>query len=360
MTGNLSVYSVGPPTAAINAPSNGAIFTEGESVATSFGCADAPCAPGLFSCVDSDGNPTPSGRLDTSAIGAHSYTVAATSEDGQTSSTSISYTVIAPPAPPVVTEVFAPPVTSVSQVSQSGRADSLTLACQGQPGQQCAGSVTASTLEREQGGSPLGVTARRHRKSHKPPVTTVTVTVAAASFTIAAGHSANVSLALNAAGSRLLAKFYVLPTALSFSGTRNASPRTTIRFAYSLVTPPNGVSASFSWVGEPCAFCWTKVDPSHVFGISNLLPTATVKVRCNGVGCPRSRSFGPGRSSVNLDAMFAGHRMGQGSVIQLFIKAPNSVGRLVTFRMRPALSPTERVLCLPPGARKPLACATGA
>jgi len=94
-------YSVpGPPTATISSPAAGANYDVGESVPTAFSCAESAGGLGLTSCNDSNGANTTNGGnsfLDTTTAGFHTYTVTATSTDTRTGSTSINYSVGAPP-----------------------------------------------------------------------------------------------------------------------------------------------------------------------------------------------------------------------------------------------------------------------
>ena len=88
--------AISPPTARILAPATGGIYAQGERVATRFYCQEGSGGPGLASCEDSNGLRVASdgsGVLDTATLGHHTYTVTATSKDGQTARASISYTV---------------------------------------------------------------------------------------------------------------------------------------------------------------------------------------------------------------------------------------------------------------------------
>jgi 6-phosphogluconolactonase (cycloisomerase 2 family) len=104
-TASITYTVLGPPTATITSPANGETFAIGQHVATAFSCADAAGAPGISSCTDANRSASP-GALNTATAGTFTYTVTATSKDGETGTGSVTYTVVTPPvntAPPTIT-----------------------------------------------------------------------------------------------------------------------------------------------------------------------------------------------------------------------------------------------------------------
>ena len=84
---------IGPPSAQITSPDAGARYTRGQVAGAGYSCHDAAGGPGIASCV----GPITSGEpIDTTTAGPHTFTVTATSKDGQTGSATVTYTVISP------------------------------------------------------------------------------------------------------------------------------------------------------------------------------------------------------------------------------------------------------------------------
>ena len=89
----LTIPPLSPPSVRISSPASGARYSHGQVVRAGYACQDGAGGPGIASCT----GPVPSGRpIDTTTVGRHTFTVTATSKDGQTATSSITYTVQAP------------------------------------------------------------------------------------------------------------------------------------------------------------------------------------------------------------------------------------------------------------------------
>jgi hypothetical protein len=81
------------PVVSISSPPNGATYGYGQSVTTGYACQEGSGGVGIKTCT----GPVPAGAaLDTTAPGQHTFTVTATSLDGLTATTTVTYTVLPP------------------------------------------------------------------------------------------------------------------------------------------------------------------------------------------------------------------------------------------------------------------------
>ncbi len=189
----VAAIKASPPKASIVSPATGRTFEQGQVVTTSFSCAEGSGGPGLASCTDSNGASAPSGRLKTASVGLLTYTVTAVSKDGQRTTVSINYLVIAKEGPPPSAPIpsMEPPTIAIksSSLQVRGRTTTVTLVCGGAV--SCRGMLSLTYLS----------TTRTHGK-----LRTTQMLFARTPYALASGERRSVSLKLSAQARRLLLK----------------------------------------------------------------------------------------------------------------------------------------------------------
>lgn len=83
----------GSPVVTISSPRSGRTYRLGQRVSTIFGCVEGAGGPGIVACGDSGGATHFHGRLDTTRLGRHAYTVTGISADGLQTATRLSFSV---------------------------------------------------------------------------------------------------------------------------------------------------------------------------------------------------------------------------------------------------------------------------
>jgi hypothetical protein len=83
---------------------------------------------------------------------------------------------------------------------------------------------------------------------------------------------------------------------------------------------------------------------------------ATLQLRCTGRGCPRTRITRRG-TTANFAPALKRSRLRIGSVLEVRVTAPGTIGRVVRFTVAKRRVRTA-TLCLPPGASAPARCAS--
>jgi hypothetical protein len=195
-----------PPTVSISSPTNGtSVASPGLTVsgtASDTGALASLVVNGQAVSVGAGG--AWSSNL-TLSPGTNTITAVATDQAGLSSSSSVSV-VYTPPIPPVI------PIAHASQVGSASGANgavSFTVACTGAAGTSCDLESLLSAVEKTKGGKPVAVVAKAKGKTKSKHIT-----VGSAKLVIPAGQRVKVTIAPNALGRSLLARFHKLPVHL--------------------------------------------------------------------------------------------------------------------------------------------------
>jgi flagellar motor protein MotB len=219
---------LGPPSATITTPAEGATYTLGEAVPSAYHCSDSAGAPGLVagsagcSATTDDGAP-----IDTSTLGAHTFTLTATSQDGQRTARSVPYTVVLPATsttskpPPGGTPHSSTPTATASP----GKAG-LTYRLSAGGSRPGASPITGYrwTLGKRQIGSGRTILHTFSRAGHRYRIV-LTVTDSA-------GRSSSTTITLTPRGRRATARL-----TLHFARDRASLHRRSERHALALLRP---------------------------------------------------------------------------------------------------------------------------
>ena len=327
LVADLAVASSSLPAGQVASPYSGRVHASGGIPAYRWAASGLP--PGLSL------NPATGTITGTpSTAGSYRPVFTVTDADGISASGSVAIPIAPPP----------PPTAQLLGTSIAGPVTTFAIACAGIPGQTCQGNIVATTQLRMAGNKIVGEIGRA-----KPR--TVTVTVAQAGYSIAAGSTARVVLTLNSMGKRLLKRFLRVPTRVTFTGSTSQTGAVTFAYPRLLATISGG--GVWAWAC-PSSGCYTTVKQLVVAG----LPAhATVVVSCHGGGCPFARrTYRTHRRRLALTRKFARARLKPGGSVKIVITAASSVGRVFVFTIRARSVPGSVTLCLAPGGRRPQAC----
>ena len=229
----------------------------------------------------------------------------------------------------------------VDHVSSAGSHATVKVTCTVRS-QSCTGTITGTSTERTRGGRVVAVSAASPRTPKK--TSKRTVTVLSGHYAVAAGQTARVTVSLNAAGRRLLDRFYALPVSLSTDGRHTAGA---VRFRYAIIRAP----IDYFWNFRPG---YTFVGNLDARGLKS---SWHVTLTCRGGGCPISRAavkISGGRASAT--SALQGAHLRPGAVVQLAVSAPNAVSEVLRFVMASGALPRTTALCQTPTQHAPGAC----
>jgi len=234
----------------------------------------------------------------------------------------------------------------LGSVTMAGARATVHVSCSGTTGEGCGGSLVFRAAQHGTITTKHKPTKSKIARANKRKITEVTV--AGTTFALPLGTSAALAVKLNAAGRRLLNKFYRVPTDLTISGTTALSQPVT--FAYKMVRSP--VTWTWSYKGSQ-----TTVEQLDVTQIPR---GGQVSLLCQGHGCQSShQSFRPkhGHSLALAPSLGKRGTLTAGAKLQITISAPNSVAKVLVITTRRNNYPSVVTACELPGSTQSATCA---
>ncbi len=171
-----TVTAPGAPTATIASPTDNAIYSVGQAVSASYDCTEGSGGPGIASCSGTNVNGAP---IDTSTLGAHTFTVTGQSRDGLSTTVSVRYKVAGPPS----ATISSP---RNGDVYTLGQLVGVSFSCsEGQFGSGLAGCSSPSAVNTSKlGTQAFSVTASSMDGQQSTSTVHFTVVVASNKFSV--------------------------------------------------------------------------------------------------------------------------------------------------------------------------------
>jgi hypothetical protein len=180
----VTVVPAAPPGVSIVTPPDGAFYSAGQSVLANFSCSEGAGGPGLLASGGCVGTVASGAAIDTSTLGSHSFTVTATSQDGQSTTDTVNYTVAAPPTASISAPsgggVYAQGAVVATTFSCTDGTDGPGLAASGGCVDNNGGSGTGGHLNTSALGTNQSYTVTATSQDGQTDTATITYTVAAA------------------------------------------------------------------------------------------------------------------------------------------------------------------------------------
>lgn len=352
ISADLSVSSTTLPAATTGAAYSAQAAATGGTTPYTWAAANLPPGLSISSSGAITGTPTAAGQFtptltvtDSSGISASVRSALAVRTPTTSTPTTTTATTTTTSSTSTSTTTPHPPRVSVPSVAIAGPAATLTAKCAGAAGQVCSGAITGTTTEHFAGGKLVSVTAAATKPQPKK-TRTKKLKVVSRAYTVKAGRTAHVAIALTAAGRRLLDSFYAVPVTLSIA---NGAVRSTRR-----------VSFRYTVIGAPIDFFWN-YRPAFTFvgnlTASKLKPSWHVTLSCQGGGCPfKQTTIKIHRGAAVATTALRGAHLRPGTIVQMTISAKNAVAEVLRFTIVSNKLPRVAALCQTPDARTPGTC----